>query len=261
MSPVTVSGQNPPETVLNLQPGMTVGGRVMFPASAGDSADPTRVRVSLIPRGGQTFEIGAALAPAQADESGRFSIIGVAPGRYAISASMAGQARGQAAGARGQGGAPGRGGAAGSAGGGATQFFLESAIVDGRDVLDFPMDVGPNQNISNIQLSFSAQRQELSGTIQDGAGRPTSDFTIIVFPPDTRYWVPQAPRIASARPGTDGRFTFPSLPPGEYRLTAVTDVEPGEWYDPAFLNQLNAVSIPVSIAPGERKVQDIRLAQ
>jgi hypothetical protein len=72
--------------------------------------------------------------------------------------------------------------------------------------------------------------------------------------------MPQARRITATRPGTDGRFTFRGLPAGEYRLTAVTDVEPGEWYDPAFLNQLSSVSIPISLSEGERKVQDIRLA-
>ena len=43
-------------------------------------------------------------------------------------------------------------------------------------------------------------------------------------------------------------------------MTAVTDVEPGEWYDPAFLAQLQQVSIPISLTEGERKTQDIRLA-
>jgi hypothetical protein len=259
-APLEIGGQNPPDTVLNLQPGMTISGRVVFPSSAGDTADPTRVRVSLTPRG-QTFEVGGAPAPAQVDGSGRFTIVGVAPGRYSISAGLNGQARGQGPGGRGQGPAPaGRAGGA-PATGTNTQWFLESVVADSKDVLDFPIDVQPNQNISNVQIAFTNQRQELSGTIQDGSGRPVSDFTIIVFPPDARYWMPQARRIAASRPGTDGRFTFPSLPPGDYRLTAVTDAEPGEWYDPAFLTQLSAVSIPVSIAAGEKKVQDIRLAQ
>jgi hypothetical protein len=50
------------------------------------------------------------------------------------------------------------------------------------------------------------------------------------------------------------------LPAGDYRLTAVTDVEPGEWYDPNFLSQLVQVSIPISLREGEKKVQDIKVA-
>ena len=43
-------------------------------------------------------------------------------------------------------------------------------------------------------------------------------------------------------------------------LPAVTDVEPGEWYDPAFLSQIVGASVPISLAPGEKKTQDIKLA-
>ena len=91
-------------------------------------------------------------------------------------------------------------------------------------------------------------------------GRPTSDFTIIIFPTDNRFWQPPARRIASSRPGTDGKFTFRELPPGDYRITAVTDVEPGEWFNPDFLQQLVSSSISVTLQAGEKKVQDIRVA-
>ena len=264
-APVDVGAQNPPDTVLNLQPGMTVSGRVSFDAGGvgqAASPDPARVRVSLTPRGTQTFEMGGGVPPAQVDASGRFTITGVPPGRYAVTANIV-NAGGGGRGTGPAGTAPALPGAARGAGGGqqATgQWLLKSAVADGRDLLDFPVDIGPNQGISNLTLTFTDRTQELSGTIQDVAGRPTSDFTIIVFTPDTRYWLPQARRIASTRPGTDGRFVFRGLPPGDYRITAVTDVEPGEWYDPAFLTQLNAVSIPVAVAEGEKKVQDIRLA-
>ena len=184
VSPLEVGAQSPPDTVLNLQPGMTVGGRVVFAgATVGEATDPTRVRVSLATRGAQTFEIGGALAPVQADESGRFSIVGVAPGRYTVSASLAAGAAGRAQGAgvawsgRGRSRRTRRRRGSGWRAGGATgQWFLESAVIDGRDILDFPIDIGPNQNISSLQLTFNNRRQELSGTIQDASGRPTVGF-------------------------------------------------------------------------------------
>ena len=87
----------------------------------------------------------------------------------------------------------------------------------------------------------------------------TVAITIIVFAADKSYWTPQSRRIASARPGTDGSYTF-ALPSGDYRITAVVDVEQGEWFDPDFLKQLLPASIPVSIAEGETKTQDLKLA-
>ncbi len=247
---VTVGGQDVSGLVLTLQPGMTVSGRIEF---QGTGLPPLmeldRVRISLVPRGRQPFETGPA-PPAEIDTTGQFRINGVVPGRYVITASIpAGNRGAQAPGGRGA--AP-----AGNAG----NWILRSAMAGGRDVLDFPMEIAPNQNISGVSVVFTDRSQSLSGTIQDATGRPTSDFTIVLFPAQSQYWLPQARRIASARPGTDGRFSFGSIPAGDYRLTAVTDVEPGEWYDPAFLSQLQSVSIPVAVGEGERKVQDIRVA-
>ncbi|HYN07063.1 MAG TPA: carboxypeptidase-like regulatory domain-containing protein [Vicinamibacterales bacterium] len=250
---LNVSGQNITDIVIALQPGMSLTGRVSFEGTTiPPPTDLTRVRVNLATRGQQLFE-GGAVPPAQVDVSGNFTINGVAPGRYSISGGAPGGGQG---GGR-QGGAapaPGQGGAA------AAQWVLKSAVAGGRDILDFPLVIEPNQEVGGILMTFTDRTQELSGTLQDATGRPTADFTIVVFPADNRYWQPQSRRIVSARPGTDGRFTFRNLPPGDYRLTAITDAEPGEWFNPEFLAQLVAPSIAISLAEGERKVQDIRVA-
>src|SRR4029079_3016971 len=111
---------------------------------------------------------------------GRFTITGVAPGRYMISAAapMGGGANqaGQAPQGMGRGGGPGN-----PAPG---QWLLKSAVINGLDVLDFPLAGAPNQEVSNAVLAFTDRTQELSGTIQDSQGRPSSDYTIIVYPSD-----------------------------------------------------------------------------
>jgi hypothetical protein len=247
---LTVSGQDLTGLVLDLQQGMTITGRIEFQGTGlPPPMELDRVRVSLVTRGRQPFEAGPT-PPAEVDATGQFRINGVVPGRYVLSGSVPAGARGGAQPA-------GRGAAVPTA---TSAWVLKSAMVGGRDALDFPVEIGPNQNVSGASVIFTDRRQSLSGTIQDATGRPTADFTIILFPTQTQYWMPLSRRIASARPGTDGRFNFGSIPAGDYRLTAVTDVEPGEWYDPAFLSQLQAVSIPVSVGEGEQKVQDIRLA-
>ena len=246
---VTIAGQNITDLTLSLQPGMTMTGRVTFEGtSLAPPTDLTRVRVNLAPRGQQQgFEMGG-VPPAQVDANGRFTITGVVPGRYTLSANAPAGAGG------------GRGGAAQpGAGQSAAQWVLKSAVAGGRDVLDFPLVVEPNQDVAAATVTFGDRSQEVAGTIQDAQGRPTADYTIIIYPSDNRYWQPQSRRILSARPGTDGKFTFRTLPPGDYRITAVTDVEPGEWFNPDFLSQLAAASIAVPLAEGEKKTQDIRV--
>ena len=240
---VAVNGRDINDIQLALQPGMTVAGRVDFRGvGATPPTDLSTVRLTLSPRGPQNLGPGA-MPVAVVDEFGRFTITGVPPGRYGLSGSPSQGGRGN-----------GRGAAS------STSWTLSSAVVDGRDVLDFPLDIAPHENIKDAVITFTNRTQDLSGRIQDASGRPTADFTIVMFPTDSRYWLPRARRIVSTRPGTDGSFMVRELPAGDYRLTAVTDVEPGEWYDPNFLSQLVPVSIPITLREGEKKVQDIKVA-
>lgn len=232
MTDLTVDGRNVSNIVLTLQPGMTVAGRVTFEGAAQPPADLTGIRVSLIPvDGGNAPREFAGTALGRVEANGRFTIGSVVPGRYQLNASGAGRG-----------------------------WFLQSAVIDGQDSLDFPTEVKPNQNVSGAVVTFSDQQAELSGTLTDSRGQPAPDYTVIAFPADQRYWVPQSRRIQSTRPATDGRFTFRNLPPGEYRLTPVVDPEPGSWFDPAVLQQLDSASVRVLLAEGEKKVQNIRLA-
>jgi hypothetical protein len=132
-------------------------------------------------------------------------------------------------------------------------------MVKGRDALDFPFEVAPNDTIGDAVITFTDATQEVSGSLQDPSGRPAPDYTIVVFPADQQYWTVQR-RIRTTRPGTDGKFTIAGLPPGEYRMAAVVDVAPNEASNPSFLEQLVAASYQFTLAEGEKKQQDLRIA-
>ena len=59
----------------------------------------------------------------------------------------------------------------------------------------------------------------------------------------------------------DGAFTVRGLPPGEYYLTALTDLDPAQLADPAVLDQLATMSLKIVLGEGERKVQNLKLPQ
>lgn len=228
-SQVTVDGHAVTGMSISLQPGMKVNGRLTFDGGPAPT-ELTRVRVALAPIGASGPGGLAQNTPAQLDTSGRFMMSGVAPGRYTV--RVQGQVQG---------------------------FTLRSAIVAGRDVLDFPLEVKPNEDVADLTLTMSTRTQELSGTLTDAMNQPATDYSVIVYSAEPQYWTPQSRRIVSVRPGTDGRFTVRSLPPGDYLMAAVTDVEPGEWFDPEFLQQLRGSSVSVSLSEGERRIQDLRL--
>jgi hypothetical protein len=51
-----------------------------------------------------------------------------------------------------------------------------------------------------------------------------------------------------------------SLPAGTYYLAALTDVDPEERFDGAFLEQVAAGALTISLADGETRLQDLKLA-
>jgi hypothetical protein len=226
---VSVDGAYTPNVLLTLQEGMTITGGLSFDGTA-PQPQLNRVRLTLAPHGQAMSTAGISTVTATADTSGRFTFIGVSPGQYRVRAS------------------------------GAAGWTVKSVMADGRDTLDFWVEVKPGENVSNVNVEFTDKFTDLKGTLQSPTGQPTADFTVIVFPGDSRLWVPLGRRIRSGRPSTDGKFSFGGLPAGEYRIAAVTDVEPGAWYDPALLQQLLQASLSVRLVEGQPVVQDVRVS-
>jgi hypothetical protein len=75
-------------------------------------------------------------------------------------------------------------------------------------------------------------------------------------------WSQRSRRLrVPVRASTEGKFRFTNLPPGEYYMAALTDFEPNDYYNPTFLDQVAAAgAIKITLAEGEKKVQDLRIA-
>ena len=237
LTDVNVDGQNLNNVAVTMQPGMTLSGRLAFDGTKmAAPTDLSRARVTLTPALTAAGGVIMNVPSAEVDASGTFRITGIAPGRYRLTANTVVTP-----------------GALGT-------WNLRSAVAAGRDALDFPIEIKPNEEISDAVITFTDVTQEVSGMLQDPAGRAAPDFTIIVFASDNRYWTSPSRRIRTTRPGTDGRFTVTGLPAGQYRIAAVTDLAQNEANDPAFLEQLLKASYEFTLAQGEKKVQDLRIS-
>jgi hypothetical protein len=227
---VSVDGQPINNLILTLDGGRSVSGRVTF--SGGTPPDLTRGQVRASLRAIQTATGGQTQVPAPivVGQDGSFKITGVVPGRYALSVS------------------------------GAQGFSLKSAIVGGRDSQDFPFDVD-DQDITGaaVTMAYQQARTELNGTLMDQTSKPAVDYTIVVFTSDQRFWTPQSRRIVTTRPGTDGKYTVAGLPPGDYQIAAVNDLEPGGQYDLELLKALLVASTRVTLTEGGKISQDLRI--
>jgi hypothetical protein len=139
-------------------------------------------------------------------------------------------------------------------------WTLKSVLVDGREMTDAPIDVRSGGRVNNVTVVFTDRLTEVNGTLSDDRGNPITEYTVLAFPTDPTLWRPQARQIMTARPDQNGKYQIRGLPPGEYYLVAVDPAEPGEWFEPAFLEQHRIGAASLRLGEGETKTQDFKVA-
>ncbi|HET9371421.1 MAG TPA: carboxypeptidase-like regulatory domain-containing protein [Vicinamibacterales bacterium] len=226
---VTVDGINPLDVSAVLVPGARIEGRIAY-AGASPPAGWPRVRLVAIDDN-MPPEIGEFTGTPIVAPDGRFEISGIAPGRYLLRVATAS---------------------------GASRWELGGATIGGADAYDLPIDILPGQQFAGATITMVDRLASLSGQLSGADGRARSDLTMVLYASDERYWWTGTSRIRTTRPDSAGTYRFPGLGAGEYRLAAVTAL-PADPADPDYLRQLNNASIGVTILPGERQVQDVRI--
>jgi hypothetical protein len=132
-------------------------------------------------------------------------------------------------------------------------------MLAGRDVADLPFDVGKGQNVAGLVVTFSDAQTEVTGFLTDGAGQPAPQLYVLVFPTDRALWVAESRRIRSVRSGENGSYTIAGLPPGEYNLCALTELDTGLQFEAEHLQPFIPSAIRITLGDGEKKRQDLRI--
>ena len=129
-------------------------------------------------------------------------------------------------------------------------WWLKSLVVNGRDILDAPLDL--RQGADDAVATFTDRASELSGSVKDAQGRRAPTRSSSPFTTDRSAWFFNSRRVAGVRPDREGRYTIRNLPPGDYRVVATADLEQGEWFDPAVLDRL----LPAGDAAHDRRPRE-----
>lgn len=231
---VTIDGSPVSGVSLVLQEGLTLTGRLTAEAEGVDAPENwSRARITLVPAntGGGAAMMVSNNTTVTAD--GTFTVRNVVPGRYRLIANFSSPE---------------------------ATWQAKSAVFKGVDALDAVLEVSGQEPLGEGLITFTNRTQDLSGTLSDASQRPATEYTVVLFPTDTAQWS-SSRRFRTARPGTDGKFSFVGIPSGVYRLAAVTDIGQEELRDRAILQELVPASLEVRVGDGEKKVQDLRIAK
>ena len=214
--------------VLTLSVGASVSGRVAFVGTAPVPA-LTNLQVMLTPVGEQATR----LSPGRVAEDGRFTVGGSAPGRYLLSAQ----------------GAP-------------AGWFVRSAMADGRDALENPIDLAA-EDIADVVMTFVDRQTTLSGTVTGANGAPAA-ATVIVFPAAHREWIARgmASRLTrNVRAQAKGTFTVTGLPARDYLVVALADEDVPDAQDPRVYEALARAATSITISEDGPRTVVLKIAQ
>jgi hypothetical protein len=223
--PVTVGNEDLAVT-LTASPGVVVSGRVEF------EGDLTRNRTSL---SGVTIQIepvewgsaGSAVFNTRTSTNGEFVSQPIQGGQYYLRVPNSPQG-----------------------------WMFKGVTVDGRDATDTPISL--TSNLPNVIVTFSDRWSGIRGAVQGASGRDPAAL-VVVFPADRDMWGSSGlnpRRVRSSKPSKSGDYSL-NLPPGDYYVAAIPD-EYSDWQDPDVIDRISRLAVRVTIAEGERKVQDLR---
>jgi hypothetical protein len=204
--------------VLTMGPTRTLTGRIHTDAS--DAPPPTNNIRLMASRMGAPAGTANTTTTANWTPDGAFTFSDLAPGRYRLSFT------------------------------GPRNTVLPRWIaqtVDGTNAIDRGIEIGSTGAPSGVDLVMSTTTSQFAGMLESKAGKTDGVF-VVLFAAQPEAWTPPSLRIFATQPDQTGRFTFANVPPGNYRIAPVTDAEPNQWFDPAYLATLADHSTPVSIS-------------
>jgi hypothetical protein len=211
---VSIAGETISGLTLPLQPGLSITGEVRI---EGSGARPpfglSAIKITAEPVQ-SAGDVSIAPAPVNPDAEGRFVVRGVTPGNYRLVATLPAVAR-------------------------TSGWVQRSGRMNGVETLDAPTAIA-GQSVGGAIVALTDRPARVAGVVQVDAAHSAADYTVLLFPLDPALRGPRTRRIQAVRAGTDGAYAFEVVAPGDYLIVGLDDVEPGEWFDAAFLARVAA---------------------
>lgn len=229
-TPVEVTRDNVENVAIVLGGGVALNGGIRVDGDVealekaqGKKINYSTVRVQLSPMEGMPFNTPGV----QAKEDGSFTIENVGPDKYRIMVFNAPQGT-----------------------------WLKSIRAGDQEVLDKGMDLSAGAP-GPIQVTLGLGTGGVSGSVEDSNQKPASGSMVTLLPDPMKEDRNDLYRVTTT--DQTGQFTMSGIPPGEYKVFAWEDVDPGSYMDPELLKQHESKAAKVTVK--ENSQQSVSLAQ
>jgi len=214
---------------LQLAPGFHVSGRLAFesrnnrPVPTGQAMQAYSIVLNAVDgrnaTGGGLGALLGNLTPERPNAQGEFKTKGFQAGKYFLTVS------------------------------GGAGWFVKSAMLGGRDVLDAPFDLA--SDLSGVVITLVDQMAAVSGTVTSPGETDLSESMVVIFPFAYRNWITNGMSsrlVRSARASRNGAFSIPAVPPGDYFAVAIDRSADADMQDPAVIESLSRLGQRFTVA-------------
>jgi Carboxypeptidase regulatory-like domain len=219
---VTVSNTNIEDLSVALVPGVAIAGRIATELREQQAIDPSG-QDGPAPRVVlNPVQLDGVGANAQASSDGSFVFQQVAPDQYQV--MVVGLKDGT---------------------------YVKSIHYGGQDIPSTGLDVTSSGG-GQLDVLLSLEAADLSGIVRGEKGDPLAGATVTA-------WDTGSTTIRTATTAADGGYSIRNLPPGEYRIVAMDQIDPGAMADQGLRARFETDAIKVSLGPSGHGVADVKV--
>jgi hypothetical protein len=122
-------------------------------------------------------------------------------------------------------------------------YYMKSIRMGGIDVWNNGMSLAsPPEN--PLELVIGTDAGEITGVLRNDRMEPVTNAVVALVPQSTLL------RFRNATTDGDGKFRFPTVPPGTYKIFAWEYADPQQWQDAEFLRPYESSGKPIEMKPG-----------
>jgi protocatechuate 3,4-dioxygenase beta subunit len=123
-------------------------------------------------------------------------------------------------------------------------IYVQSIKLGSVDVLNSGLHLD-GQPDGTLEIVLGSKPATVSGRAVSDKQEPVPSAVLVLMPNENQGFRQDMLRVAVA--DQSGRFTFPQIVPGDYRLFAWDDLEMDAWLDPEFLKAFESRSVPLHV--------------
>jgi hypothetical protein len=137
--------------------------------------------------------------------------------------------------------------------------YVKSVRAGQTDVLASGLDLTSGAAPESIDVVISPRGASVTGTVQnEKTGNPAPGAMVVLLPQEKERREQQT-YFKLINADQTGAFSLSGIAPGEYRLYAWEDVEPGAYLDPDFLKPIESKGESLTVGEGDQKTIQLKL--